>query len=568
MKLTIAWRLALVLMLVGLLGTGLTGYFAYQTSREQLVKASEDRLLTATRVLMRQVIVALKDIAADVSLVAQHPQAARILQHTNSGFQALSEDNVSIIFERLMTVHPEYFQIRLIEAANYGRERIRVDRGLSGLLRIKGDDLQEKGHYNYVFDTLPLASGAVYVSRATINHEVGAHAGVGKPSLQVAAPIHDLNGKAVGVVVINVDLQGLFAQLASDLPPELKLYLTNGNGDFLIHPDSARSFAFDRGQSALVQDEFPAASSLLQGSQPRHDNVVIQSKHTTGAADALVAAFVFQPLSGLEAEDEFILGLSQPLASVLADSNQHAADIMRIVLSLSVLAIFLAIILARYLTQPLRDLVAEVRRFSTDGTIGASPGVRADEIGELARSIEHMEVQIHNQFEVLQNQKVKLEHLANHDSLTGLPNRRLLLERLEQALERAKRNKTEVALLFIDLNRFKSINDTYGHKAGDAVLLEVAQRLHKLLRASDTAARIGGDEFLILIEGNCEAAAMDSIVSKVQAVLALSIPHQDIELRCGGSIGVARYPQDGATAATLIAVADQSMYQSKARRDD
>ncbi len=296
--------------------------------------------------------------------------------------------------------------------------------------------------------------------------------------------------------------------------------------------------------------------------------MVIQSKHTTGAADALVAAFVFQPLSGLEAEDEFILGLSQPLASVLADSNQHAADIMRIVLSLSVLAIFLAIILARYLTQPLRDLVAEVRRFSTDGTIGASPGVRADEIGELARSIEHMEVQIHNQFEVLQNQKVKLEHLANHDSLTGLPNRRLLLERLEQALERAKRNKTEVALLFIDLNRFKSINDTYGHKAGDAVLLEVAQRLHKLLRASDTAARIGGDEFLILIEGNCEAAAMDSIVSKVQAVLALSIPHQDIELRCGGSIGVARYPQDGATAATLIAVADQSMYQSKARRDD
>jgi len=566
MRFPIAWRLGLVLVMIGLLGTGLTGYFAYQASREQLVNASEERLLTATRVLMRQVSVALKGIAADVRLIAQHPQAVRILQRSNPAFQELSESNVALIFERMMTVHPEYFQIRLIEAANYGQERIRVDRGLGSLLHIEGGELQEKGHYPYVFDTLQLAPGAVYVSRASINHEVGAHAGEERPSLQVAAPVHDARNKAVGVVVINVDLQGLFAQLSADLPPELKLYLANCRGDYLIHPDPARSFAFDRGQSALVQEEFPAAAVLLSDSPQRQNQVVTTANHGEGNAEALVAAFVYQPLSGLEAEDEFILGLSQPLASVLAESNRLAAETLSIVLSFSTLAIVFAIFLARALVRPLDEIVSEVRRFSSDGTIGALPVARSDEIGELARSIQHMETQIHKQIEDLHEQQDKLDHLASHDSLTGLPNRRLFLERLELALARAKRHETQVALLFIDLDLFKKINDTHGHHAGDAVLQAVAQRLRGLLRETDTPARIGGDEFIILIEGASDSASLEQIVRKVQAALAQPIPYQDIELESGGSIGIARYPDDGTTASTLIAAADQAMYRSKMNR--
>lgn len=566
MRFPIAWRLGLVLVLVGVLGTGLTGYFAYQASREQLVKASEERLLTATRVLMRQVTVALKGIAADVRLVAQHPQAVRILQHSDPAFQALTESNVALLFERMMVVHPEYFQIRLIEAANYGQERIRVDRGMGSLLRIGGDDLQEKGHYPYVFDTLLLAPGAVYVSRATINHEVGAHAGEERPALHVAAPIHDAGGKAVGVVVINVDLQGLFAQLSGDLPPELKLYLANCRGDYLIHPDASRSFAFDRGQSALVQEEFPATAALLSSSPQRQSHVVTAGSHSEGAAEALLAAFVYQPLSGLEAEDEFILGLSQPLTSVLAESNRLAAETLSIVLSFSTLAIVFAIFLARALVRPLGKIVAEVRRFSSDGTIGALPVARRDEIGELARSIEQMETQIHKQIEDLHEQQGRLDHLASHDSLTGLPNRRLFLERLELALARAKRRETQVALLFIDLDQFKAINDTHGHNAGDAVLQTVAQRLRGLLRETDTPARIGGDEFIILVEGVPDNTSLEQIVRKVQAELALPIPYQDIELESGGSIGIARYPEDGTTASTLIAAADQAMYRSKVNR--
>jgi diguanylate cyclase (GGDEF)-like protein len=566
MKFPIAWRLGLALVLVGVLGTGLTGYFAYQASREQLVQASEERLLTATRVLMRQVTVTLKGTAADVLMLAQHPQAARILQHSNPAFQALGENNVALIFERMLQVHPEYFQFRLIDAESYGQERIRVDRGMGSILRIEGADLQEKGHYPYVFDTLRLPPGAVYVSRATINHETGAHAGEERPSIQVAAPVHDSAKKAIGVVVINVDLQGLFAQLAVDLPPELKLYLANGRGDFLIHPDPARSFAFDRGQSALVQEEFPDAAALLSGSPQRKDYVVTSMSNTGDDSEALVAAFVYQSLSGLEAEDEFILGLSQPLSSVLAESDRLAVDMVVIVLSISTLAILLAIIMARVLVRPLDRIVSEVRRFSSDGTIGALPIIRSDELGELALSIEQMETQIHKQIEDMQVQQGELDHLASHDSLTGLPNRRLFLERLDQALARAKRQETQLALLFIDLDKFKAINDTHGHRAGDAVLQTVAQRLRTLLRETDMAARIGGDEFIILIEGACDDASIDSIVRKVQASVSQPIPYLDIELESGGSIGVGRYPQDGTTASTLIAASDQAMYRSKVKK--
>lgn len=561
MRFTIAWRLGLVLVLVGLLGTGLTGYFAYQASREQLLQSSEERLLTATQVLMRQVTVALNNVKADVRLVAQHPQAPRILQRSTGGFQTLSEENLAKIFEGMMAVHPEYFQMRLIEADNHGLERIRVDRGMHGLLRVSGEALQEKGHYPYVFETLRLLPGSIYVSRATINHEIGAHAGEHRPALQVAAPIHDARQRAIGLVVINVDLQGLFAQLAADLPPELRLYLANRRGDYLIHPDPALGFAFDRGQEARVQDEFPAVSALLKDAPNAASHRVTTS--LPSAAESLVAAFDQIPVPGMEGGDGFILGLSQPLSSVMAESRQLASITLGIVLSFSALTVLLAVFLARAFNRPFYHIVAEIRRFAVDGKIGALPVDRKDEIGELAHSIQLMERQIQHQIDDLQRQQEMLDHLASHDSLTGLPNRRMFLDRLTHALARAKRQDEQLLLLFIDLDGFKTINDTHGHAAGDAVLQAVAQRLRELLRESDTAARLGGDEFIILFEGTWEDAQIEQMVRKVQTALAAPIPYQDIELHSGGSIGVSRFPQDGSSPSTLIAAADQAMYHSK-----
>lgn len=556
-KFTITWQLGLVLALFGAAAAGLTGYYVYHASRALLVNAAEDRMLTATRVLVRQMAVALESTAADVTMLSEHPQVVRLLRRSLPDQQAFGENNFAVLFQRMLKTRPAYFQMRLIDAEAHGIERIRVDRDTAGVLRIEGDDLQEKGHMPYVFETLRLPRGRVYVSHARINHEVGAHAGQDKPSLQVAAPVLDHAGQVHGVIVISVDLDGLFAQLSADLPPALGLYLANGAGDFLIHPDRQRAFAFDRGQRALVQEEFPAVTGLLADVKERQNALVTRNDA------ARVAAFVRLELPRLDAEDEFILGLSQPLAAVLEESDRLGDITLRIVLALGLSAILIAMLLARTLIRPLQQIVQGVSRFANGEKDSALPLARMDEIGTLARSVDHMQTQITSQLETLHRQKDELNYLASNDNLTGLPNRRIFLDRLDQALVRARRNNSQFSLLFLDLDNFKRINDTLGHAAGDAVLHDVAQRLQLQVREADTVARLGGDEFIILLEGTDDSAVIDHVVAKVMDALAPPIVYQGNEILCSGSIGVGRYPQDGDDPAALIAAADSAMYRTK-----
>ncbi|MBS0371908.1 MAG: diguanylate cyclase [Proteobacteria bacterium] len=562
MKVGIAVRLGLALALVGVLAAGLTGYYGYAESRAMLVAAAEERLLTSTRVLVRQLTVGLENTARDVCLIAEHPQAARLLRRADPAMQVSSERNVALLFQRMLETHPEYFQMRLIDAADHGLERIRVDRDVSGVVRIEGDELQEKGHYPYVFETVKLPAGAVYVSRAEINHEVGAHAGQGKPSLQVAAPIRDrADGPVLGLVVINVDLNGLFAQLAADLPPGLQLYLSNGRGDFLVHPDPGQAFAFDRGQRASVQEQFPATEALLTGRTGQAGQLVTTSR--PAGREAVVAAFVRQHFTSLHSEDDFILGLSQPLAVVVEQSARLGGATLRIVVGFSALAVLLAFLLARALTRPLHQIVLAVRGYAPGLPSGRLPSARQDEIGVLARSIEDMQQQIRAQFDSLEEKQRALDRLASHDSLTGLPNRRLFLDRLDQALAHARRNDGHLALLFIDLDNFKTINDSLGHAAGDAVLCAAAVRLQQLVRASDTVARLGGDEFIMLLDGADDPEAIAHLAEKALRALAQPVMHKGQALQSGGSIGVSRYPHDATGATELIAMADKAMYRAK-----
>ncbi len=159
----------------------------------------------------------------------------------------------------------------------------------------------------------------------------------------------------------------------------------------------------------------------------------------------------------------------------------------------------------------------------------------------------------------------ELLHRASHDSLTGLPNRALFHERLEHALRRADRHPSSPAVLFCDLDGFKPVNDRYGHRAGDGVLLTVAERMRRSVRGSDTVARLGGDEFLVLCEDQTDDAELDMIVARLRRVVAEPVEVADDEsVVVSISIGVAR-PGAASTADELIARADEAMYTDKAR---
>ena len=160
----------------------------------------------------------------------------------------------------------------------------------------------------------------------------------------------------------------------------------------------------------------------------------------------------------------------------------------------------------------------------------------------------------------------RLQHMAQYDQLTHLPNRQLFLDRLKTALARAQRDQTLLSLLFIDLDRFKEVNDTLGHAMGDLLLQRVAQRLMESVRGSDTVARLGGDEFVVLLEGGqAREHATDAAAAAEKILAAFSHPF-DLEghrLHIQPSIGVAIYPEHGAEEHHLLVHADEAMYVSK-----
>ena len=160
--------------------------------------------------------------------------------------------------------------------------------------------------------------------------------------------------------------------------------------------------------------------------------------------------------------------------------------------------------------------------------------------------------------------EARLHYLAHHDPLTGLPNRSLLNDRLEQALARARRDGTEIAVLCIDIDRFKDINDTYGHNAGDELLIEVASRLQAEVRGSDTIARLGGDEFAIIQVGIGQPHGANTLCHRLLEALTQPYELGGQRVPAGCSIGVAMFPADADGAEALLIKADMALYRAKA----
>ena len=163
----------------------------------------------------------------------------------------------------------------------------------------------------------------------------------------------------------------------------------------------------------------------------------------------------------------------------------------------------------------------------------------------------------------LKEHQRQLEHMAHYDALTGIPNRVLLADRLKQAIAQTRRRKRLLALVYLDLDGFKEVNDAHGHEAGDQLLIIVAQRLSDALREGDTLARLGGDEFVAVLTDLGDRAECEVILSRLLQAAASPVKVRKHMLQLSASLGVTLYPQDGGDADTLLRHADQAMYQAK-----
>jgi diguanylate cyclase (GGDEF)-like protein/PAS domain S-box-containing protein len=180
-----------------------------------------------------------------------------------------------------------------------------------------------------------------------------------------------------------------------------------------------------------------------------------------------------------------------------------------------------------------------------------------------AASREQLERAVAERTVELQEANARAQHLADHDALTGLPNRRLLEDRLKQALALSYRNRKQTAVMFIDLDRFKTINDSLGHAVGDVLLKEVAVRLVKQLRVGDTICRIGGDEFMVVLPEVKRSSHVAQVAQKIIDQLSQPVVVEERELTVTPSIGISVFPDDGRDAEALIRNADAAMYHAK-----
>ena len=178
---------------------------------------------------------------------------------------------------------------------------------------------------------------------------------------------------------------------------------------------------------------------------------------------------------------------------------------------------------------------------------------------ELAETVSQLEDEIKEREKI----SAELKFLANHDALTGLPSLRLCKDRLDRSLAESRRNNQKTAVMFVDLDDFKLVNDSLGHECGDLVLKTTADRIKAEIREIDTVARIGGDEFLVILSQISEVADTQTIARNIRDQISQLIQVNQHEVTVGASVGIAVYPDDGATSDELIRQADKDMYLVK-----
>jgi diguanylate cyclase (GGDEF)-like protein len=267
------------------------------------------------------------------------------------------------------------------------------------------------------------------------------------------------------------------------------------------------------------------------------------------------------------------------IRSNLEKLNEHRAEYELMLVYILVIGVLLAYTLSTYfqriITNPIKSMVEHVEEiYATKNYQKKLSLAREDELGKLAVGFNHMlsavqereaELQSHGEHlqALVETRTEQLHHKAHYDSLTGLPNRNLLFDRLRHAIKSAPRNGQNIALLFLDLDRFKVINDNLGHGVGDQLLKAVAQRLSSAGRDEDTVARLGGDEFVFLLEYIKQPERVARVADRVIQRLSSPFQLKEHTVHISTSIGISIYPDDGEDEETLLKNADISMYHAK-----
>lgn len=567
MRSPIVYKLSLWIAIISICSACVSVYFTYSNGRDLLINTAKERLSTASQVIAQRYNFFMQETAKSLLFIARLPAIQEMAQTKDPAKAQLLRNRLGYVFTQLINTHSEYFQVRFIDAGHYGRELVRADRTPQGAEVIAAADLQEKGHFPYVYNTLKIAEGKVFVSAIHLNKERGMLEGYGKPRLILATPVFDAEHQLLGLVVINIDFERMFALIQKDLPSNLTLVATNSQGDYLIHPDPEKTFGFDKGLDVRIQESVPESQKIYSGEEPL---IVTRTQDLRHPEKAAVLALVKVPFEYTTLQKYLVIGLCSDLDNVFADATQLGFQALRLSLLFSLLLVIISYLLAQQISKPLQLIARTFGRFREGDPIPELNLNSDDEMGLLANNFSTMAKSINLQLHELKIQRQYLQQAAYHDPLTHLPNRLLLDDRIEQALVIGKRDKLEVAVMLVDLDDFKPVNDLYGHDIGDRLLQEVSARMLGCIRESDTLARFGGDEFMVILsQRDQQQASLNArqvsrqVAEKIRHALQQPFKIDNFNLKISCSLGISLYPDDAQDKETLIKNADLAMYYAK-----
>lgn len=386
------------------------------------------------------------------------------------------------------------------------------------------------------------------------------HAAIGKPThaqgdghpvLTMAVPIKDSLGVPVAV------LAGTAALTSANFLNLLQDRKVGETGGFLLIAPRDGIFVA-ASDAAITLTALPPP-----GVNPLHDRVMAGFRGT-GITKNATGIEELSAMAGVPVAD-WVVVARLPSEEAYLPVHHLQNFIMRSSAFVALAIIIVVTIILPRFFRPLTDAAQQLHGMANgEVEIKPLPVIREDEVGELAIGFNYLLDTLRKNEVALRESEARMAHLAHHDMLTGLANRAMFEDLLGHTLARAERGGADFAVLYLDLDGFKPINDTYGHDAGDEALREVSRRLIATLRKNDMVARIGGDEFGILLV-DLEQPATDAalIAEKCRAAMALPIPFAGQSLTVGLSIGVACYPKDGTSADELLWRADQAMYCAK-----
>nr|WP_315471807.1 EAL domain-containing protein [uncultured Rhodoferax sp.] len=234
--------------------------------------------------------------------------------------------------------------------------------------------------------------------------------------------------------------------------------------------------------------------------------------------------------------------------------------------ALAILAVLMPVLVSRVL-RPIERLKEHASAL-LDHSRDAGPGQvfvwrRQDELGMLGRHLGQVQEELRDLFHQLGNKNLQLQQMAFYDQLTGLPNRSLFIDLVQREMLSAHRHQQQFGIFFIDLDRFKAVNDSMGHAAGDALLIEIARRLREVLRDIDVVCRQSGDEFLVLVRDIAHWEALGELAQRVLRKIEVPVVLANAPVKVSASIGISLYPEDGQDFETLVKHADIAVYQAK-----